>query len=66
MPIKLFDLTNSTWTRKYSLFASISFDEELKLYELIDIDAAEDAVNMDAAGDADIDIDCGTEDILAA
>ena len=53
----LFDFTDSHWTTIYEKTARRSFDEELELYELLDMDAAGEE-------EADIDIDDSTADVM--
>jgi hypothetical protein len=58
LPIQeLFDFGSQTWSSRYAYFANISFEDELELYELLD---------LDADGEMDPDIDSGTQDILMA
>jgi hypothetical protein len=54
---RLFDFSNKTWSAILSRHAQHSFDEELALYELLDLDAA-------GEDDADVDIDETTAQIL--
>ena len=60
----LFDFNNSVWSLRYSRFASISFDDELELYDLLELDA-EGEVDQEC-GCNDIDLDGTTQDILGA
>ena len=57
---ELFDFSNSLWSTRYSNFASMSFDEELELYDLLELDA----VGEEDPETADIDLDGTTQDIL--
>jgi hypothetical protein len=50
----LFDFTSDEWANKYNRYTRIGYDEELELYDLLEIDAE---------GDAD-DLDDFTQDIL--
>ncbi|KAF5381398.1 hypothetical protein D9615_008423 [Tricholomella constricta] len=54
---ELFDFSRTHWVDTYSHVAERSFDEELALYELLDLDA-------DGEEDADIGVDDTMEDIL--
>ena len=54
---KVFDLTRKHWVDTFSKLAVRSFDEELKLYELLELDAAEED---DIANDLDEDTADGT------
>jgi len=57
-PIRVSDLFNfdsTEWVNRYSHFANLSFDEELELYELLE---------LDADGENDPDIDGTTQEIL--
>ncbi|KIL56341.1 hypothetical protein M378DRAFT_181993 [Amanita muscaria Koide BX008] len=57
-PIKsLFDFSRSHWIEMYSKSSIRSFDEELQLYEMLDLDA-------EGEDDADVDVDDDTGDIL--
>jgi hypothetical protein len=49
---KLFDFTRKHWVDTFSKSAMRSFDEELELYELLDLDAAGED---DTANDLDED-----------
>ena len=58
----LFNFDNPLWSSRYSRFASMSFDEELELYDLLELDAqGEEDQECD-----DIDLDGTTQDILGA
>ena len=60
----LFDFNNSVWSLHYSRFASMSFDDELELYDLLEL---EDEGEVDQeCGHNDIDLDGTTQDILGA
>lgn len=59
---ELFDFNNSLWSSRYANFASMSFDEELELYDLLELDA-EGEEDRECA---DIDLDGTTQDILGA
>jgi hypothetical protein len=50
-------LRPETWSSRYAHFANIAFEDELELYELLD---------LDAEGEMDPDIDSGLQDILMA
>jgi hypothetical protein len=54
---ELFDFTSIHWVDVYAKSAHRSFDEELELYELLDLDAEGEDV-------ADIEVDDTTADIL--
>ncbi|PPQ82992.1 hypothetical protein CVT25_005295 [Psilocybe cyanescens] len=56
---EIFDFNNAAWCNRFSHFASLSFEDELALYELVDLDAA-----GDDDPDVDIGLDATTEDIL--
>ena len=51
----LFDFTTDSWSSRYTHFAVLTFEEELELYDLLE---------MDAEGDDDPGFDDTTEDIL--
>jgi hypothetical protein len=50
----LFDFTSDEWSKKYNRYTRIGYDEELELYDLLE---------MDAEGEVD-DLDDLTQDIL--
>ena len=54
---ELFDFSRSHWVDLYAKTARRSFDEELKLYELLDLDAQ-------GEDDVDLDVDDSTGAIL--
>ena len=54
---QLFDFMYSHWTTIYEKTAQCSFDEELELYELLDMDAT-------GKEEADIDIDDSTAEVM--
>ena len=54
---ELFDFTQTHWVVMYAKSPLRSFDEELELYELLDLDATGEQ-------DADLDVDGDTGDIL--
>lgn len=54
---ELFDFTRTHWTTMYEKGALRNFDEELELYELLDLDA-------DGEDDTDVRVDGFTEDLL--
>jgi hypothetical protein len=54
---ELFDFTRTHWVAMYAKSPLRSFDEELELYELLDLDAVGEQ-------DADLDVDDDTGDIL--
>jgi len=57
-PIKsLFDFSRSHWVDMYSKSSIRSFNEELQLYEMLDLDA-------EGEDNVDVDVDDNTEDIL--
>jgi hypothetical protein len=57
-PIKsLFDFSRSHWVDMYSKSSIRSFDEELQLYEMLDLDA-------EGEDDVDVNVDDDTGDIL--
>jgi len=53
----LFDSSRSPWVEIYSRSVIRSFDEELTLYEMLDLDA-------DGEEDVGVDVDDNTGDIL--
>ena len=58
----LFHFSNSTWSSRYFTFATMSFDEELELYDLLELDAeGEEDRERD---DIDLLVDGTTHDIL--
>jgi len=58
LPIsQLFDFGSTHWSSRYAHFANITFEEELELYELLD---------LDADGEMDPDLDTTTQDVLLA
>jgi hypothetical protein len=58
IPIQeLFDFRHAHWVDSYAKSARRNFDEELELYELLDLDA-------EGEEDVDVDIDDSTADIL--
>lgn len=59
---ELFDFTNTLWSSRYSRFASMSFNDELELYDLLELDAN----GEEDPECADIDLDGTTQDILGA
>lgn len=59
---ELFDFNNLLWSSLYSNFASMSFNEELELYDLLELDA----VGEEDQECGDIDLDGTTQDILGA
>lgn len=52
---ELFDISSSLWSTRYGNFASFTYEEELELYDLID---------LDGDGDIDIEVDSGVADVL--
>jgi len=54
---QLFDFTDSHWVHLYENSARRSFEDELELYELLDLDA-------EGEEDADVDVDDSTGEIL--
>ena len=50
----LFNFTSDEWAKKYNRYMRIGYDEELELYDLLE---------MDAEGEVD-DLDDSTQDIL--
>lgn len=54
---ELFDFTATHWANEFDQAGQRSFDEELGLYELLDLDG-------EGEDDVDIDIDDITEEIL--
>ena len=50
----LFDFASDEWAKKYNRYTRIGYDEELELYDLLE---------MDAEGEVD-DLDDFTQDIL--
>ena len=59
---ELFDFGNPLWSSRYSNFASMSFEEELELYDLLELDA----LGEEDQEHADIDLDGTMQDILGA
>ena len=55
--VELFNFTDSHWVRVYETAARRSFDEELELYELLDLDA-------EGEEEANIDVDDSTGELL--
>jgi hypothetical protein len=55
--VSLFDFSRSHWVEMYSKSSIRSFDEELQLYEMLDLDA-------DGEEDVDVNVDDDTGDIL--
>ena len=55
--MELFNFTDLYWISQYERAAWHSFDEELELYELLDLDA-------EGEDQADIDVDDSTGEIL--
>lgn len=53
---ELFDFKSTVWSARFTHFANLSFDEELALYELVE---------LDADGEIDVEFDGAMEDILA-
>jgi len=57
-PIKSpFDFSHSHWVDMYSKYSIHSFNEELELYEMLDLDA-------EGKDNVDVDVDDNTGDIL--
>jgi hypothetical protein len=54
---QLFDFTNDSWCSRYAQFASLNFEEELELYDLLEMDAEGD-------NDPEARFDDTTQDIL--
>jgi hypothetical protein len=54
---QLFDFTDSHWVARYEKTARRSFQEELELYELLDLDAAGEE-------EVDVDLDDSTGDLM--
>jgi hypothetical protein len=59
---ELFDFGSPLWSSRYSNFASMSFEEELELYDLLELDA----LGEEDQERADIDLDGTMQDILGA
>ncbi|KAG6913948.1 hypothetical protein DXG01_003329 [Tephrocybe rancida] len=60
IPVPICDLFNfsaTTWVNAYAQVAKLSFDEELDLYELLDL-------NADGEDDVDVSVDESMDDIL--
>jgi hypothetical protein len=55
--VLLFDFSHSHWVEMHSKSSMRSFDEELQLYEMLDLDA-------DGEEDIDVNVDDDTGDIL--
>ena len=53
----LFDFSTTHWKDHYEKWARLTYDEELALYELLE---------LDADGDVELDFDESVEDILAS
>ena len=51
----LFNFSNPLWSTRYSRFASMSFDEELELYDLLELDAQGDPEDDQESHDIDLD-----------
>jgi hypothetical protein len=54
---QLFDFTTHCWSSRYTRFAALTFEEELELYDLLELDAEGD-------DDPDAGFDDTTQDIL--
>jgi hypothetical protein len=54
---RLFDFTDPHWVVRYEKSARLSFDQELELYELLDLDGAGEE-------DVDVDLDDSTGDLM--
>jgi len=52
---ELFDFNSTDWSSRYGHFADMTFEEELELYELLE---------LDADGEVDPDFDPATQEIL--
>jgi hypothetical protein len=59
---ELFDFGNPLWSSHYSNFASMSFEEEIELYDLLELDA----MGEEDQERADIDLDGTMQNILGA
>jgi hypothetical protein len=55
----LFDFSQPHWVQHYENAARRSFDEELEMYELLDLDAAGEE-------EVDVDLDDSTGDLMSA
>lgn len=54
----LFDFTTARWKLRYELYATLSFDEESEMYDLLDLDTpGDDDLSPDPQGSSNIDID---------
>jgi hypothetical protein len=54
---RLFNFTNDSWSSRYGRFAALTFEEELELYDLLEMDAEGD-------DDPEVRFDETTQDIL--
>jgi len=54
---QLFNFTTSSWSSRYARFAALTFEEELELYDLLELDAEGDE-------DPDAGFDDTTQNIL--
>ena len=54
---RLFNFTNGSWSSRYARFTALTFEEELDLYDLLEMDAEGD-------DDPDVGFDDTTQDIL--
>jgi hypothetical protein len=59
----LFDFTRTQWVKKYEDSGQVSFDRELELYDLVDMDA--DGI-VDDVDSAPVDIDASTQSLFMA
>jgi len=55
---QLFDFTSDAWAQRYSQFATLSFEDELAIYDLL-LEG-----NADGEDDPNIGFDASTQDIL--
>ena len=53
----LFNFTTDSWSSRYARFAALTFEEEMELYDLLELDAESD-------NDPDAGFDDTTQDIL--
>ena len=59
--VDLFDFRRTFWAEKLQASGQRGFDQELAVYELLDLDAAGDE---EEAEDGAIEVDASTQDIL--
>ncbi|KAF5346747.1 hypothetical protein D9756_010371 [Leucocoprinus leucothites] len=63
--VNLFNLEDPTWSKIFGEQVQLSFEDELELHSLLDLDTAEDASVVDNDGEAEIGpMDETTEQVL--